>query len=140
MTDGITFDNMWTDSIFDNPNPGTTLGGDLKTLTNFCCVKLTHALREGGHTITEKSDFKDTNGKGYIIRCVTMEKYLNGKFGTGVKVTKSGVNEKKGILFFKDCGFTDATGHFTLIKDGKLRKPEKDNYWERAKSVLFWEF
>jgi hypothetical protein len=95
---------------------------------HFCCVRLSHALREGEHPITERCGYNDESGNPYIIKCATMERYLTFEFGHPREVTKRHVNYLPGILYFKDCGFRDATGHFTPIKDGALRCPGKENY------------
>ncbi|KAH0789534.1 hypothetical protein GPJ56_006500 [Histomonas meleagridis] len=132
------FDKMWADTIYDDDNPGTTLGGNLTSLTNFCCVRLSHALMSGGHTITQTSDFKDKNGKRYIIRCATMKAYLTQKISAPKKILAI-TKTTRGIVYFEDCGFSDATGHFALVKKGVFRRAG-DNYSNLAKSIYLWEF
>jgi hypothetical protein len=136
----VNFAAMWSDKIFDDPHPGATLKGAIAHLENFCCVRMTHALRAGGHEITEPSDYRDEHNRPYIIRCTTMEKYLTATFGAPAKISQGDAPGKRGIVLFKSCGWDDATGHVTLINGGKLRVAKDEELWSRAKGICFWSF
>jgi hypothetical protein len=55
-------------------------------MKNFCTVRLSYALRLLGHPITIPSDYKDEDGNKYIIKCSTMKKYLEDKYGEGTEI------------------------------------------------------
>jgi len=103
-----------------------------------------------GHNITQVSDFKDKNGNGYIIRCKTMEPYLNQKFGQGKQITSLlvyGPDPKdktkqilikaySGIIHFDQITASNATGHFDVVVKGKVT--HKD-YSHDCKRMIIWE-
>lgn len=92
-------------------------GGNLNGLGNYCCVRLSYALIKCGHPIQRTSDYKDKNGTKYIIRTLTMEEYLNQYYKKGISIQS--IKNKSGIIFFKDCGFGDANGHFDVVVNGQ---------------------
>jgi hypothetical protein len=55
-------------------------------MKNFCTVRLSYALTWLGHPITIPSDYKDKDGNKYIIKCSTMKKYLEDKYGEGTEI------------------------------------------------------
>jgi len=113
------------------------LGGNLKGLENYCCVRVSHALMRAGHKITQKSDYKDADGNKYIIRVVSMKSYMTGTFGEPLKVTESSAKGKQSIICFDECGFSDATGHFDLWNGSNAAYKE---YWNKTTKVYLWEF
>lgn len=95
------------------------VGGNIeKSLGNFCAVRLSYALTMCGHPIKINSDYKDKNGNKYIIRVATMEGYLNDYYKKGEKVTS--LKGLSGIVAFKQCGFSNATGHVDVVKNGNV--------------------
>jgi hypothetical protein len=109
------------------------VGGNIKGLGNYCCVRLSYALIKEGHPITIPSDYKDKNGNKYIIKCATMENYLNDKYKASTGVNS--IDGLSGIVYFKDCGFSDASGHFDVVVDGKVADHD---FSGKAKSIRFW--
>ena len=57
-----------------------------------------------------------------------MKGYLEDYYGKGQKV--AGIDKRSGIVCFKDCGFSDATGHFDVIVNGQVAGSD---YSESAK-------
>ena len=107
------------------------LGGNLTSLTNFCCVRMSHALTQAGHPITIASDFVDDAGNGYIIRVKTMKQYLRDTLGQPTLVSKSSAKGMKGIILF-NISFSDATGHVDLWDGSSCAFHE---YWDGSTSV-----
>ena len=54
-----------------------------------------------------------------------MENYLNGKYKKG-KVVAS-IQGVSGIVFFKDCGWNDASGHVDVVVGGKVADKDFSN-------------
>ena len=137
---GLDFYKMWEDPIIRDANPGEALGGNLKNLGNYCCVRTTHALLSAGHKITIASDYKDKYGNKYIIKVVTMKSYMSNNFGSPTRLTsKEGGRGRNGIVCFDNCGFSDATGHFDLW-NGNSMETAYGEYWSQAKDVFLWQF
>jgi len=128
---------MWGDPVTTMSGAAIEqqLGGNLKGLGNYCCVRVSHAMITAGHSITRTSDYKDKNGNKYIIKVATMKDYLTGKYGNPTKVTKATAAGKKGIIVF-DVSFSDATGHADLWNGSSCAYQD---YWDRASSVSLWE-
>jgi len=139
------FSKMWEDGIAyaKEKEVVTKLGGNLGDLTNFCCVRTTHCLRYAGHVITQKCDFKDSKGNGYIIRVETMKKYLTSKFGPPSLVKRENILSSTGIICY-DMSWPDSTGHFTLWNKGTaafhdyFTVPDDDG--RKATKAFFWNF
>ena len=147
------FAKLWNDPItrMSASQIHSTLGGNLTSLTNCCCVRVSHALLSNGAPITITSDYKDKNGNKYIIRVKTMKTYLKNKYGNPVNVTKSSASGKKGVIVF-DCHFQDATGeklinikmfynHFTTghVDLWNGNSCAYQEYWDRATAVYLWQ-
>ena len=109
------------------------VGGNIAGLGNYCAVRLSYALMKCGHPIQINSDYKDKNGNKYIIRANTMETYLNDHYKKSQKVNS--ISNLSGIVYFKDCGFGDATGHLDVVVNGQVAD---SNYSSKAKEILFW--
>jgi Type VI secretion system (T6SS), amidase effector protein 4 len=132
------FDRLWSDPVacMEPEAIKSTLGGNLGSLTNLCCVRLSHALRHAGHPVSGvASDFADKHGHKYIIRVATMRQYLTSKYGAPLSVTEASARSKRGIVLF-EVHFTDATGHVDLWNRDR---PAKQQFWERAHAVWLWE-
>lgn len=79
----------------------------------------------------------------YAYRVAEMLKYLRLKFGKPtvlVKRTPDGsippeFKNRKGIIVFNDCGWSDATGHVDLWNGTECRG---HGYWDKAKEVYLW--
>lgn len=112
-----------------------TLGGNLTSLTNMCCVRMSHALTAARFPITVPSDYRDRAGNKYIIRVTTMEKHLRSLLGEPARVTQESAHGRQGIILFH-VAFSDASGHVDLWNESKC---EYEEYWTRASSVLLWE-
>jgi len=112
----------------------STLGGNLKGLGNYCCVRVSHALITAGHPISCRSDYKDKQGNKYIIKVATMKDYLTSLYGASILVTQSSARGKKGIIVF-DVSFEDATGHADLWDGSSCAYQD---YWNRASAVHLW--
>jgi hypothetical protein len=110
------------------------LGGNIKGLGNYCAVRLSYALIKCGHPIQINSDYKDKNGNKYIIKTKTVENYLNDYYKGSQKINS--INGLSGIVYFKDCGFGDASGHVDVIVNGKVA--DKD-FSDKASQILFWQ-
>lgn len=135
----LDFDKMWNDPIVTNTDPGSILGGNVKGLGNFCCIRVSHALMTAGHTINIESSYYDDNKNYYIIKCDTMETYMQDNFGDPTTlIDEASAAGKTGIIFFKKCGFSDATGHFDLWNGSETAYK---SYFDRAQEGIFlWEF
>jgi len=131
------FTKMWNDPVVRmSPDQiKSSLGGNLSSLTNFCAVRVSHALLHAGHPIRIPSDYKDKDGNKYIIRVKTMKSFLEGKFGNGQMISKESSKGKYGVVIFEDCGWSDATGHADLISDGQVGHK---SFWDQSKRVWFW--
>ena len=60
----------------------------------------------------------DKNGNKYIIKAKTMEGYLNDYYKKSKTVNS--ISGLSGIVYFKDCGFGDASGHVDVVVKGKV--------------------
>ena len=132
------FNNLWNDPVTKmSPREiENKLGGNLKGLSNYCCVRVSHALISASHPITRESDYKDKNGNKYIIRVKTMKEYLTNKYGSPIDVTKETAKGKRGIIIFDVSGWSDATGHADLWDGNNCAYQE---YWNKASKVHLWE-
>lgn len=110
------------------------VGGNIKDLGNYCSVRLSFALIKCGHHIKINSDYKDSNGNKYIIKTKTMEGYLNDYYKGGVKINS--IEGLSGIVYFKDCGFSNASGHVDVIVNGTVADSD---YSGQAKEIVFWQ-
>ena len=63
-----------------------------------------------------------------------MEPYLNDYYQEGQKVKE--IKGHSGIVFFKDCGFPSASGHFDVIVNGKVAHAD---YSDCAKQIIVWK-
>lgn len=132
------FSSLWKDPVtkMSPTEIESELGGNLKGLTNYCCVRVSHALISASHPITRNSDYKDKNGNKYIIRVQTMKEYLKNKYGAPTVVTAETAKGKKGIIIFDVSGWSDATGHADLW-DGSACAYKA--YWDKASKAHLWE-
>lgn len=110
-----------------------TVGGDIPGLGNYCAIRLSYALIKCGHPIKRDSVYKDKNGNKYIIKAITMETYLNDYYQQGKNINS--IKGLSGIVYFKDCGFGDATGHVDVIVNGQAADKDFSNI---AKQIVFW--
>lgn len=143
------FSTMYSDPIASDANAGKTLGGNIADFRNCCCIRLTHALRKAGHAFVvpniyfTKFDYKDKVGNGYIIKCDTMEKYLQTYITEPVSVTAKTAQGKKGIIYFKNCGWDDASGHFDLWNGSRAAYHDSDSeghsYFNLASAVYLYQ-
>lgn len=106
------------------------MGGNLLNLGNYCAIRLSYGLIKCGHPIKINSDYKDKNGNKYIIKAKTMEGYLNDYYQQSQNVQS--VKGLSGIVYFKDCGFGDASGHIDVMVNGKCAGTDED-YSTKAK-------
>lgn len=110
------------------------VGGNIKNLGNYCAVRMSYALMQCGHPIKINSDYKDKNGNKYIIKVQTMENYLNDYYQKGEKVNS--ISNLSGIVIFKNCGFSDATGHVDVVRNGAVADKDFSN---QAKEIFIWK-
>lgn len=111
-----------------------SIGGNAAQQDNFCAIRLSYALIKCGHPIKRSSDFYDANKNKYIIRTQTMEEYLNEYYQKG-RIVDS-IEGLSGIVYFQDCGFTNATGHVDVIVKGQA--PDKD-FSLLANRIVYWK-
>eukprot|EP01083_Nonionella_stella_P229639 812561_1 len=123
------FDVLWSDPItsMEPDDIGAELGGNLKELHNYCCIRTSHALITARHPITINSDYKDKNGNKYIIKVQTMKNYLTNKYGKATKITQHTAKNMKGIICFDVSIWVNATGHIDLWNGEKCAKKA---YWD----------
>ena len=110
------------------------VGGSINGLGNYCAVRVSYALIKCGHPIQIKSDYLDKNKNKYIIRAATMRTYLNDHYLKEKEVES--IQGLSGIVYFKDCGFGDASGHVDVIVNGKVADHD---FSDKAKHILFWK-
>lgn len=131
------------------------IGGAINAawITNTCAIRLSYCFNYAGTPVgAEAGNSKGkprlviTGGdkKRYILRVREFNTWLLENYGKPTyKVKKERgaamppeFANKKGIIQFNDCGWSDASGHFDLW-DGTACKHEA--YWEKAKEVYIWE-
>ena len=117
--------SLWTHVNAVRGNVIEQVGGNISGLGNYCTVRLSYALIKCGHPIKLNSDFKDKNGNKYVIRCKSMEEYLDNNYQASKKINS--IAGLSGIVYFKECGFSDATGHFDVIVNGKVADKDFSN-------------
>ncbi len=134
---------MWEDDVagMSGVDICRTLGGSIKNppISNFCCVRVSHALISAGYPITIASDYKDKDGEKYIIKVETLKSYLRSKFGDPVKVTKDNVGKRSGIIIWT-LHFSDATGHADIYNGRDGRGAKYKDYWDDVDNAELWVF
>ncbi|XP_070570416.1 uncharacterized protein [Ptychodera flava] len=89
---------------------------------NSCAIRVSRALIATEHRLyfnphgVDWARFVNEDGERYIIRVRVMRAYLEGTRGDA-KITGSTEDnfiDKKGIIVFEGCSFSDATGHVDL--------------------------
>lgn len=108
---------------------GTKIGGKVEQninagiFQNACAIRLSYAINQAGGTIS-RSDGEvssGADGKWYLYRVADMEKYIkriSSRKLTGTKL--SDFSLQQGVIIFKNCGWSDATGHIDLFDGTKV--------------------
>lgn len=134
---------MWRDGVagMGGDEIQAALKGNIKNppITNFCCVRVSHALLAAGKPITIASNYRDAEGNKYIIKVATMTKYLRDTFVAPVRVTKDSIGRKCGIIVFHQR-FADATGHADLFNGRDGAGCKYNAYWDSCDYAELWEF
>lgn len=106
---------------------------------NTCASRLSVAFNGAGAPIDQAvarsvgaQTIGTADGKRIIFRVTEFRAYLVRTLGKPVvdEVTPfdDAYRRKKGIIAFNIQGWTDATGHIALLRDGVYREPTFDNY------------
>jgi hypothetical protein len=103
---------------------GELIGGKVKinvdngVFTNACALRLSYALNKADYIIrkTDGAVSSGNDGKWYLYRVSDMIKYAEKIATKTIKgKTFSDFKNKKGIIVFGNCGWSDATGHVDLF-------------------------
>jgi len=123
---------------------GDLIGGKVKVNTdanifeNACALRLSYAIIKSGGTITSADGAVSSgeDGKRYLYRVTDMEKYVARLGKEKVEgTTASDFKNKKGFIVFKNCNFSNATGHVDLFDGTSV---EGSEYWGRCgKAILY---
>lgn len=121
---------------------GKVIGGKVEqncnsgVFRNACAIRLSYAFNKSGLFIT-KYDGAVSSGKDkrwYLYRVEDMINFVKKHIG-GTPLKGKGPKDfkgKKGIIIFKNCNWSDATGHVDLF-DGK--KVEGHDYFSTCGDV-----
>lgn len=123
---------------------GDKIGGKVKlnidngTFQNACAIRMSYAFNYSGKEI-KKTDGAVSSGedkKWYMYRVNDFIKFLDANY-TNKEETDDIENfkGKKGVIVFKDCGWTDATGHVDLYDGDSV---EGNDYSNRAKKMYLY--
>lgn len=145
------FDALW------NNYPGSISAGAVYTMiggkvfdnyesnpsgfANSCALRMSRALNYSGHEIAY-SKGKTGSGddkKWYYYRVNDVEQYIMSVFGGPdmTDATKKSVWMKRGIVLFRNCGWSDASGHIDLWNKAMAGNHA---YWGECPQVSFWGF
>jgi|GEM_PF-241709 len=108
------------------------------TYSNSCALRLSRALNYSGAEIPHiyGQTGSGSDGKWYFYKVSDLKNYLIDTYGpadcTG---NASDFADKKGIIFFQNCGWSNATGHFDLWNGSSC---ENHCYWNECNSASMW--
>jgi len=122
---------------------GDLIGGNVKTnidggwFKNGCAIRMSYAFNYSGEKIQFKKDKTVSGGDNYYYyyRVKDFKEFLENNYSEN-KITKD-FKDKKGVIIFEDCSWTDATGHIDLF-DGK--KVVGTDYSSECNSKTLYEF
>ena len=114
------------------------------SFSNTCAVRVCRALNYAGAPIVRAraaASVSGADGKWYIFRVRDMAAYLRLTFGppdfTVTPAQANQLNGHQGIIVFEISGWSDATGHATLL-DAAGKYADK-GYFDRATRASLWE-
>ena len=123
---------------------GEKIGGKVKlnidngTFQNACAIRMSYAFNYSGKEIKKTDGAVSSGGdkKWYMYRVNDFIKFLDANY-TNKKETDDieDFKGKKGVIVFKDCGWTDATGHVDLYDGDSV---EGNDYSNRAKKMYLY--
>ena len=125
---------------------GDKIGGKVKQnidggfFTNACAIRMSYAINYSGLEIEKKDDIAAVSGsdkKWYIYRVKDLKKFIESNFSEKetVKKTKD-LKDKKGIIIFEDCNWSDATGHADLFDGNNV---EGNDYSDNCKTKILYK-
>ena len=125
---------------------GDKIGGKVKlnidngTFQNACAIRMSYAFNYSGKEI-KKSDGNVSSGadkKWYLYRVNDFIKFLDSNYSDKEETTNiADFQGKKGVIVFKDCGWSDATGHVDLYDGNSV---EGSDYSDKAKKMYLYKF
>lgn len=105
---------------------------------NSCALRLSRALNYSGAEIPyiEGQTGSGSDGKWYFYRVSDLKKYLTNTYGS-VDLTgnASDFANKKGIILFQNCGWSNATGHLDLWNGNGCGN---HCYWNQCNDASLW--
>ena len=124
---------------------GDKIGGKVKlnidngTFKNACAIRMSYAFNYSGKEI-KKSDGNVSSGadkKWYLYRVNDFINFLDANYSNKEETTNiSTFQGKKGVIVFKDCGWSDATGHVDLYDGDSV---EGTDYSNVAKKMYLYK-
>lgn len=124
---------------------GDKIGGKVKlnidngTFKNACAIRMSYAFNYSGKEI-KKSDGNVSSGadkKWYLYRVNDFINFLDANYSNKEETTNiSTFQGKKGVIVFKDCGWSDATGHVDLYDGYSV---EGSDYSNVAKKMYLYK-
>ena len=124
---------------------GDKIGGKVKlnidngTFKNACALRMSYAFNYSGKEI-KKSDGNVSSGadkKWYMYRVNDFINFLDANYSNKEETTNiSTFQGKKGVIVFKDCGWSDATGHVDLYDGYSV---EGSDYSNVAKKMYLYK-
>ena len=120
---------------------GGKVGLNIKngTFQNACAIRMSYAFNKSGKLIS-KTDGAVSSGKDknwYLYRVADFINFLKSNYTDIEEETDiSKFEGKKGVIVFKDCGWSDATGHVDLYDGNQV---EGSDYSNKAKSMILFK-
>ena len=139
-----------------NNYPGTQSSGDVYNLiggkvyqnyvsdpvkyANSCALRMSRALNYSGAEIPfiKGQTGSGSDGKWYFYRVSDLCNYISNRLGWTVDMTGSSAAvfaNKKGIMLFQDCGWSNATGHLDLWDGNGCGN---HCYWNQCNNASLW--
>lgn len=125
---------------------------DIGVFTNFCCIRVSHALNKSGHPVKYFKDISSDrktlkpavtsgkDGRWNVFRVRSLRKYMERHYGRGEQIPlvsyKKSLKGRYGIIVYVVPGWNDASGHADCWADNDCLWKD---YGNKASSILFWE-
>lgn len=101
---------------------------------------MSYALNYAGLEIENSDDISVSSGsdkKWYIYRVKDLKKFIESNFSEKETVKKiKDLKDKKGIIIFEDCNWSDATGHADLFNGNNV---EWKDYNEECNTKILYK-
>ncbi|MEE8294891.1 MAG: T6SS effector amidase Tae4 family protein [Sphingomonadales bacterium] len=145
---GLTGNKHIADLIGGKVEINANLPAESGGWSNFCVVRISHALNKGGQEIPfiKRKTVSGAKGKWHLFRVTDLNDYLIVQWGAPDvftegergKLDSSTVKGKQGILMLNTLGaWQGATGHFTLW-DGTKTIDKTEKYFKSSIGLKLW--